>query len=78
MLGGKNHQITRTCIVIADIEGRSLDFQAWVIDEIGIDEDGRRIDVLFGALAMQLWGIKLDLPNERIDFTHFSTEFVEY
>lgn len=77
-LGGATHQITHACLVVAEIEGRSVDFQAWVADDIGRDEDGRTIDVLFGALAMQLWGIKLDLPNERLDFTHFSTDFVEY
>ena len=77
-IGGATHQITETCIVLADLEGHSLDFQAWVIDDIGRDEDGRPIDVLFGALAMQLWGIKLDLQNEKLDFTHFSTDFVEY
>lgn len=77
-LGGATHQITETCIVLANLEGRSLDFQAWVIDEIGCDEDGRPIDVLFGALGMRLWDIKLDLPNEKLDLTHFTTEFVEY
>ena len=27
------------------------------MEEIGSDEDGRRIEVLFGALAMQAWGL---------------------
>jgi len=76
--GGKVHQITEVCLVPAEVEGHSLEFQAAVVDEIGQDEAGRQIDVLFGSLAMQLWGIKLDIPNERLDFTHFSTEFVEY
>lgn len=76
--GGKVHQVTEVCIVPADVEGRPLEFQASVVDEIGRDEDGRPIDVLFGAIAMQLWGVKLDVPNERLDFTHYSTDFVEY
>lgn len=78
LLGGKSHSIEQTCIVIAEIEGHPVDFQAWVIDEIGRDEDGRTIDVLFGALAMQLWGIKLDVPNEKLDFSHYTREFIEY
>lgn len=77
-LGGETHAINDTCIVIANVEGHPLDFQAWLVDDIGHDEDGRALDVLFGALAMQLWNIKLDVPNEELDFTHFSTEFVEF
>ncbi|HQU44137.1 MAG TPA: hypothetical protein PK867_15060 [Pirellulales bacterium] len=47
-----------------------------VIDEIGKDEEG--IDVLFGALAMRQWGIRLIPKEERLDPTHFPDEFVEY
>lgn len=78
VFGGKTHQITEACIVPAVIEGHALEFQADVVDEIGPDEEGRPIEILFGALAMQLWGIKLDVVNERLDFTHYSTSFVEY
>lgn len=78
MLGGSSHDITEACLVQADIEGHPVEFQASVIDEIGEDEEGRSIDVLFGALAMQLWGIRLDPPNERLDFTHYTRDFVEF
>lgn len=61
LLGGSSHQIRDVCVLVANVEGHVLDFQAAVIDRIGTDEDGREIDVLFGALAMQLWGIKLDV-----------------
>lgn len=77
-LGGRQHQVSRVCIVHASVEGNPIEFQANVIDEIGKDEDGRPIDMLFGALAMQLWGIKLDVPNEKLDLTHFAHEFVEF
>ena len=66
------------CLLVASVEGHPLEFQASVIDTIGQDEDGREIDVLFGALAMQLWGIRLDLPNERLDFSHFAHDFLEF
>ena len=77
-LGGKQHQISKVCIVHASVEGNPVEFQANVIDEIGKDEDGRPVDMLFGALAMQLWGIKLDVPNEKLDLTHFAHDFVEF
>jgi hypothetical protein len=77
-LGGKTHQVTQTCLLFADIDGHPVDTHASVIDEIGKDEDGRPIDILFGALAMQEWGIRLDVPNERLDLTHYSRDFVEF
>ncbi len=77
-LGGKKHQVSEVCVVFANVEGHSLEFMAHVLDEIGRDDDGRTIDILFGALDMQLWGIKLDLPNERLDFSHYTTDFVEF
>ena len=33
---------------------------------------------LFVALAMQLWGIRLDPPNERLDFSHYTRDFLEF
>ena len=64
--------------MFANIEGHQLEFQASVIDDIGQDEDGRLIEVLVGAIAMQLWGIRLDPQNECLDFSHFTTDFVEF
>jgi hypothetical protein len=78
MLGGGTHDVQEVCLIQAEIEGHPLEFQASVIDEIGTDEEGRTIDVLFGALAMQLWGIRLDPPNERLDFSHYTRDFLEF
>lgn len=77
-LGGSTHEVKEVCLLVANVEGHPLEFQASVIDTIGQDEDGREIDVLFGALAMQLWGIRLDLQNERLDFSHFAHDFLEF
>jgi hypothetical protein len=77
-LGGSTHEVKEVCLLVANVEGHPLEFQASVIDAIGQDEDGREIDVLFGALAMQLWGIRLDLQNERLDFSHFAHDFLEF
>lgn len=38
----------------------------------------RRIDLLFGILAMERWGVDPDVQRKRIDLTHFKREFVEY
>ena len=77
-LGGKAHQIDVACFVQARVEGQPVEFQANVIDAIGKNEEGRDIDLIFGALAMQLWGIKLDVPNEKLDLTHLAHDFVEF
>ena len=77
-LGGRSHKIRQVCLVFAEVEGHSLDFEANVVEEIGDDEDGRRIEILFGALAMQAFGLKLDPKNERLDWSHFSTDLVEF
>ena len=78
VLDGKSHEIAQICPLEAEIEGHSVDTLARVIDDIGADEHGRPIEILFGALSMQEWGIRLDLRNERLDWTHYSKEFVEY
>ena len=44
----------------------------------GRDEDGKPIEILFGALAMQQWGIKLNPPDEELDLTNYPDEFVEF
>ena len=49
-----------------------------VIDEIGNDEDGTPIEILFGALAMQQWGIRLIPDEEKLDLTRYPEEFLEY
>jgi len=49
-----------------------------VVDEIGTDEDGRAIEILFGALAMRQWGIRLIPDEEKLDLSHYPDEFVEF
>ena len=77
-LGGKAHKIDAACFIQARVEGKPVEFQANVVDAIGKDEEGRDIDMIFGAIAMQLWGIKLDVPNEKLDLTHLAHDFVEF
>jgi hypothetical protein len=62
----------------ARIQGRPISTHALVIDQIGQDEDGRPIEILFGALAMQQWGIRPIPDEKRLDLSHYPEEFVEF
>ncbi len=77
-LGGRTHVVTHECLLVGAVEGYSFSVDARIVAEIGNDEDGKRIEVLFGALALQKYGINVDTRNERLDFTHYPKEFVEF
>ena len=77
-LGGAVRTITRTAILKAKVDGHTVDTNAWVVDDIGKDEEGKPIEILFGALAMQQWGIRPIPDEERLDLTHYPAAFVEY
>lgn len=77
-LGGRRHKIKEAIVLKVEIEGKKVDVESYVIDKLGFDEDKMEIQILFGALAMQKWGIKLDLESERIDLTHYPKEFLEF
>lgn len=77
-LGGRRHQLKSVCILEGRLDGKSIDTEAYVIEGLGNDENGRPIDLLFGALAMQKWGIRLIPEEERLDLSHYTREFLEY
>ena len=77
-LGGGMKETNTAAVLNADIEGHAVSTYALVIDNIGRDEDGNPIEILFGALAMQQWGIKLNPPEEKLDLTNYPEEFVEF
>lgn len=77
-IGGEVKQTNQTAILEGEVEGRRISTHAMVIDEIGSDEDGTRIEILFGALAMQQWGIRLIPEEERLDLSHYPEEFLEF
>ena len=66
-LGGRTYQIRRESHLTCLVEGLPVRTHARVLEEIGTDEEGKRIEVLLGALAMQEWGISPvpDLPAPR-------------
>jgi hypothetical protein len=77
-LGGKVRKTATAALLVAQVEGHNISTNAMVIDDIGNDEDAKPIQVLFGALAMQQWGIRLVPEEERLDLTHYPKEFVEF
>lgn len=77
-LGGKIKEAAETALLEAEIEGHRISTHAMVIDEIGNDENGTPIEILFGALAMQQWGIRLIPEQEKLDLSHYPEEFVEF
>lgn len=77
-LGGSVREINTSALLEAEVEGLPIVTPAMVIDQIGQDDDGKPIEVLFGALAMQQWGIRLIPEHEKLDMSHYSSEFVEY
>lgn len=77
-IGGKPRQITEFCTFVGKLEGKQITLTAYVLDDIGRDKQGRSIDILFGALAMQEWDIVLLPKEERLDLSHYSKEFIEF
>jgi hypothetical protein len=77
-LGGSVKESDETALLEAKVEGYRISTHAMVLDNIGKDEDGKPIEVLFGALAMQQWGIRPVPDQDKLDMTHYPTEFVEY
>jgi hypothetical protein len=77
-LGGEIKQTNRTALLQAEVEGHPISTHALVVEDIGLDEDGRPVQILFGALAMQQWGIRPVPDEERLDLTHYPKEFVEF
>jgi hypothetical protein len=77
-LGGAVKETNIAALLEAEIEGRPISTHALVIDEIGNDEEGAAIETLFGALAMQQWGIRLVPDKERLDLSHYPEEFIEF
>jgi hypothetical protein len=77
-LGGGVKETNVSALLEAEIQGHPISTHALVIEEIGKDEDGKPIEILFGALAMQQWGIRPIPDEERLDLTHYPDEFVEF
>jgi hypothetical protein len=77
-LGGAMRESNHVALLEGEIQHYSVSTHAFVVDEIGEDEDGNPIEILFGALAMQQWGIRLNPSEHRLDLSHYPKELVEF
>jgi hypothetical protein len=77
-LGGTMKESNRVVLLEGEIQHYPFSTHAFVVEEIGTDEDGNPIDILFGALAMRQWGIRLNPAEEKLDLSHYPKEFVEF
>ena len=77
-LAGRVNRVEKECRLSCLVEGLPIRAHARVLAEIGTDDQGKRIEVLLGALAMQEWGIVPVPWEERLDMTHYPREFVEF
>ena len=77
-LGGKKHQFDRACTFEALVDGKRVVGIAFILDRIGKDEDGREIELIFGAILMQNWGIRVCPDTESLDLSNYPEEFVEF
>ncbi|MBI2191251.1 MAG: aspartyl protease family protein [Planctomycetes bacterium] len=77
-LGGMVQTVKETAVLEALVEGQRITTHAFVVPQIGKDETGMPIEIILGALAMQQWGIRPVPDEERLDLTHYPTEFIEF
>lgn len=77
-LGGETKESRLAAVLVGQIQSKTFHTEAMVIDRIGDDEEGNPIEILFGALAMQQWGIRLIPETETLDLSHFPSEFLEF
>jgi len=77
-LGGEVKETKTSAILEAEIEGHLVATHALVINTIGKDENGKPIEMLFGALAMRQWGVRPVPDEDRLDLTHYPEMFVEF
>ena len=77
-LGGRPHTLREMCLLRATVEGYGVEGDAYVIDALGRDDQGRAIEILVGALMMQKWCIRLIPDEERLDWTYYPFAFNEF
>ncbi|RLI30931.1 hypothetical protein DRO51_04405 [Candidatus Bathyarchaeota archaeon] len=52
-LGGRVYMVDEVCLVVCSIDGLEFDVEAHPVEDLGVDEKGRKIDAIIGALAME-------------------------
>ena len=76
--GGRTYQVMRECHLTCLVDGLPVRTHARILEDIGADEEGKKIEILIGALTMQEWGMRPIPDEERLDMTHYPKEFIEF
>jgi hypothetical protein len=53
------------CELIVEIEGKDIGIEAFLVDKLPVP-------LIFGALDMEAYGIKLDIAKRRLDLSEFT------
>lgn len=78
-LGGRIYRIDEVCLLNCAIEGLGFDIEAHPVEELGLDERGKKIDAIIGALAMEKWVLIPDPKTGKIGLTALrKREFTEF
>jgi len=78
-LGGRIYTIMEVCLIECAIEGLPFDIEAHPVEDLGFDEEKRRIDAIIGALAMEKWALIPNPKTGEIDLTALKKrELTEY
>lgn len=77
-IGGETRSIHEACFIYGELQNERLFCWALVVEELGLDDQSKEIDMLLGATEMQRWNIKIDPREERLDLSGFREEFIEY
>jgi len=69
----------KICLQIYTMDGLEFDREAHPVEEIGVDERGKRIEAIIGALGMENWELISDPKAGSIDLTVLrKREFIEF
>ncbi len=77
-IGGETRSVHEACFIYGELQDERLFFWALVVEELGLDNQDREIDMLLGATEMQRWNIRINPREERLDLSGFREEFTEY
>ena len=77
-LGGERRSLREYCHVEGRLHSLDINFMAYLVDSLGVDERGNTVNALFGATDMQLWSIGIDVERESVDLSHFTRDFIEF
>lgn len=77
-LGGKKRIIKEFVPLDGILHGFTFIIFPLVVDDLGKTRNGETIELLFGILAMEKWGVELDIKGKKVDTRHFAKDFTEF